>query len=533
MATNTLPMNKVREIIKLLETGMKERAIARAVVRSRSAVRYVKQQATVARVSYDMASKMDDETLKAHIYPARQEKPTRKIELDKMLPDIVQKLGKKHETLEHLWEKYRENNLDGYQYSRFCHYVSLWIKQDDVCMALHHEYGDMMFVDFAGKKLHIIDRLTGEKKEVEVFIAVLPASQYTYVECRMSQAIEDWIPANENAIRFYGGAPAGIVPDCLKSAVTKAHRYESEKNPQYKQFADYYDTVILPARPYHPKDKALAENTVNNVYRYIYPRILEQDYYSLGELNAALLELVKKYNKRIMKAYGCSRQELFESHEQAVLKALPRMRYEFKKYQAPRSVSYSVYVFLKEDKHYYSIPMRHRRKKISIFYTSSTVELHCNNIRIAVHKREKGIKRFTTNPDHIPKRHQEYLKWNPQTLTAWASSTGEHVCKIVKSIIEQSRHPFEAIRSCLYILSLSKKYGNVRLESACKRALRFGALSGSKIERILKNNSDLLPDEQQTFEDLPEHENIRGSEYYDRIPIFSESAGKTASVEGL
>ena len=400
-------------------------------------------------------------------------------------------------------------------------------------MALHHEYGDMLFVDFAGSKLHYIDRLTGEKVPTEVFVAVLPASQHTYVECCLTQRMEDWIPVNENAMRFFNGSPRALVPDCLKSAVTKPHRYESIRNPQYEQFAQYYNTVILPARPRHPRDKALVEISVNNIYRYIYPRILERDYYSLNELNAALIELVHKYNSRIMKAYGCSRCELFESYEQKELIPLPDRRYEFKKYQAPRFVSYGVYVFLSEDKHYYSIPLRHKLKKISIFYTHRTVEMHCDNVRIAIHPRERGPIRFTTNPDHIPEKHREYLKWTPERLTQWAESVGESTGRTVKTIIEKAGHPFEATRSCLYILSLSKRYDPVRLEKACARALRFGALNGSKIENILKKNMENLPDEQQIFEDIPEHENIRGSDYYDQISDLFEGVQKMTSVEAL
>jgi transposase len=511
MTSRTITMQKTREIIRLLESGLKEREVARAVNKSRTPVKNISSRIAASGLTHSKASLLSDDELKEYIYPTSQEEKESKADvLKKHLPEYLKKLNKKYENKLHLWELYLKEHPDGLQYSQFCHYLYQHAKKSDVCMALHHEYGDMLFVDFAGDPLFYTNQLTGEKIKADVFLAMLPASQYTYVECTPNQKMENWLSVNENALRYFGGVPKAIVPDCCKTAVTKAHKYESQKNPQYVQFAEHYNTVILPARPLHPRDKALVENAVNNVYRYIYPRILEREYYSLSELNEAVSILLKAYNERKMRAYDCSRIELYDSYERETMSELPVISFEYKQYQPPRSVSYGVYIYLKEDKHYYSIPHRYVKEKCDIYYNQRSVELFCSNKRVAIHRREAGINRFTTDEKHLLEKHRSYLKWSPEKLLSWAGSYGKNTKHVIDTILNKAKHPMEGVRSSLYVMSLSKRFPVSRVEKACKRALSFGTVNGKKIENILVKGLDAQEDEQLVFDDsLPDHDNIR------------------------
>lgn len=304
--------------------------------------------------------------------------------------------------------------------------------------------------------------------------------------------------------------PKGIVPDCAKTVVKTAHRYESEINPQYNQFAEHYNTLIIPARPMHPKDKALVENAVNCIYRYVFPILGEQKYYSLLELNMALDRTMNLLNDRKMQKYGCSRRSLFEMYEKNTLKALPEHLFEFKKYQAPVKPTCASHIWLREDKHYYSIPYRYMHQKCSIFYTNRTVEAYCDNIRIAVHSREYGIGKSTTVIEHMPPKYCEAAKWTPERISEWAENSGESIGIVVNQIFSMAKHPFLSLRTCLGIMSLLKKFGASRLNNACKRIISYGHVGSMRqLERILIKGLDSFPDEQATFSDLPQHNNIR------------------------
>ena len=504
-------MQKTREIIRLLESNINERKIARAVKKSRTAIRRVKEKIDEAKISWECAKNLSNDELKKLIYPTdNQESGSKSSTLKQLIPEYLKKLNRKHENKLHLWELYKRDYPEGLQYSQFCYYLLQHLKTNEVSLPLHHAYGDTLFVDFAGDCLFYNDGFSEEKIAAQVFIAILPASQYTFAVCTTDQKMENWLMANKKALDFFGGVPNAIVPDCCKTAVNKAHVYESEKNPQYVQFAEHYDTVIFPARPAHPKDKALVENAVNNIYRYIYPRIQEQVYYSLDELNEQLNVLLEKYNSRIMRAYDCSRKDLFESYEKKELKPLPVQHYEYRCFQPPRTPSYGMYVYFKEDKHYYSIPVKNRAEKCSIYYTNRHIEIYCDNKRIASHNRVKGVNRFTTNENHYTERHKQYLKWTPERLLNWSKNIGKSTFTVIDSILKKAKYPMEGVRSALYIMSLSRSYNSFRLENACKRALLFDSLNGTRIENILKKGLDLKQDNQQFFDEpLPFHQNIR------------------------
>jgi transposase len=506
-------MKKIREIIRLKqECGLSRRKISRAVRISRPVVAQYITDIVSAGLSYDEIKDMPDDDLLEILESDKKSRNERYDKLSKKFEYYVKELKRTGVTLATLFEEYIEENPEGYSYSRFCYHYQVWKDCSQISMHMEHKAGDKLFVDFTGKKLKVTDRITGSEKEVETFVAVLGASQLTYVEATMSQKKEDWIIANRNALHYIGGVPKAIVPDCLKSAVTKSDWYEPEINPEYFDFARHYGTAILPARPYRPKDKALVEGAVRIVYSWIFARLRDRIFYSIEELNEAIREELERYNAKPMQRIKKSRRELFEEIEKSELAPLPSEKYEIRKYDN-RKVAFDYHVYLKEDQHYYSVPYRFRHRRVDVFYTERIVEIFHKNVRIAIHERVGTINKYTTLPEHMPPNHQWMNDWNPEKLVRWAEKIGPEVKEMVKSVLARRDHPEQSYRSCLGILNLEKKYGDIRLNKACSRALYYSHYSCRGVRDILKNNLEDIQEE-TLFSKLPEHENIRGNQYY-------------------
>jgi len=414
-----------------------------------------------------------------------------------------------------MWREYYEKNPDGLKSSQFCNLYRKWSKKVNPVMHMNHKAGDKLFIDYAGKTLEIVDKETGEIREVQFFVAILGASQYTYAEASMSQKKEDFIVSVENALHFYGGVPAAIVPDNLKSAVTKSSRFEPTLNETFHDFAEHYETTILPARAYKPRDKSLAEGAVKILYRRIYPSVKGKTFYSLKELNKAIWECLEKHNNAKLTGRPTSRLQLFNEDEKHKLAPLPVNRYEIKQI-AVVTVMQNGHVSLSKDKHYYSVPYQYLRKKVKIVFTKSTVEIYHKYIRIALHKRDPRPYRYTTIKEHLASTHQFVTDWTPQRFIDWADSIDEYVKEFIIHLLDRGRHPEQAYKSCMGVLSFAKKVGNERLSNACKRALDHHVFNYRIIDNILKRGLDKIEEEDNTKQDpeLPFHKNIRGNKYY-------------------
>jgi transposase len=431
-----------------------------------------------------------------------------------LFPAIEKELKRKGVTRQLLWKEYKTNHPDGVGLSQFKHYFSQWKAQVNPTMHMEHKAGDKLYVDFAGDKLEIINEQTGEVKPVEVFVAILGASQLTYVEAVMTQQKEDFIFACENALHYCGGVPAAIVPDNLKSAVSKSSKYEPTLNETFADFAEHYGTAILPARAYRPRDKALVENAVRIIYTRIYVKVKRQQYFTLQDLNAAILTALEEHNNAPLRGRNYSRRQQFNEVERNVLMPLPELRYELKKHQYA-TVAKNGHVGLSADKHYYSVPYRFIGKKVKLLYSRSSVEIFYNYERIALHERTKSAYRYTTEKDHMASTHRFVSEWTPERFTSWAASIHEDVRLYVLKVLDRKQHPEQAYKSCMGILGFAKKVGNDRLIKACQRALGYGAYNYKTIQKILERELDLrdAPDETDQLQ-MPFHDNIRGENYY-------------------
>jgi transposase len=505
-------MKKIRELIRLYEVAnLSQRAISRTLGISRPVVSEYISKIRKAGLDYKTINTMDDDTLLQTITDTVRVKNDRYNTLREQFDTISKELQRPGVTLERLWHEYRQQHPDGYSYTQFCYHYQVWRNSSELTMHIPHKAGDKMFVDFAGKKLEIIDKHTGEVKEVEVFIAVLGASQYTYVEAVASQKKHDWIKVNQNAFYFFEGVPQAIVPDCLKSAVQKSNPYEPDINPEYADFARHHQTTILPARPNRPKDKALVEGAVRIVYTRIYAALRNQIFHSIPELNNAIHRELKTYNAIPMQKLNTSRKQLFDEIETKALNALPTEKYEIRTFKSLKA-QFNYHIYLSEDKHYYSVPYRYRAKQLTVIFTDSSVEIFYKNNRIAIHKRNRTPNGYSTITEHMPKQHQQYGDWSPQRFKNWAAKIGPHVETVINTILSAKKHPEQAYKTCMGILKLATKYDNSRLNSACEKAIEFDYISYKGIKYILEKNLDNY--QQELFQSHPDHNNIRGQHYY-------------------
>jgi len=507
-------VEKIREILRLnQELKFSIRQIAEATQVSKTSVGEFLAEYRRSGLSYKDAQKMNDTEL-AEVFEKRNKTSNPMYEaLSKELPYYEKELARVGVTLYLLWEEYKERNPDGFSYSRFCHHYRMWESKLKVGMHIEHKAGDLIYADFTGKKMHYTDPDTGELIPMEIFITILGASQLIYVEAVKSQKLEDWIRANENGWRYYGGATRGICPDNLKSAVTKACKYEPLLNETYDDLARHYNTVILPTRPAKPKDKALAENAVRIVYQRIFAKLRNQTFFSLIELNEAIWEELENVNNAPFQRRDISRRQLFNEIEKNQLQPLPKERYETRKFQVSK-VEFNHHIYLKEDKHYYSVTYQYTGQKVKTLYTDRMVEIYKDNVRIALHKRNRRRYGYTTEKSHMPPEHQFVAGWNPERFIKWASQMGGSVKTFIEQLLESKEHPQQAFKSCMGVLQLSKGYKPKDLETVCNRALEYNCISFKFIKNSLKNNIHKTEAENPVEIKLPFHKNIRGNENY-------------------
>ena len=513
MKRKRISMEKLREILRLSEVSKSScREIATALNISKTVVSQYIAEFKEAKLSYLDIQNISDSDLFERLGRKKRQSEKYRI-LESYFSYFVIELKRTGVTLYLLWQEYIAKHPDGYGHSQFGYHFQVWRQADKATMHLEHKAGDKCFVDFSGQKLSIVDIKTGEVEEVEVFIAILAASQKTYVEALQSQESYNFIKANENAFAKFGGVTAAIVPDNLKSAVTRPSKYEPDINFQYLSFATHYNTIILPARSGKSKDKALVEGMVKIIYQRVFAPLRNEVFYSLSELNFAIKVLTDKHNNTPFQRLGISRNELFDQIEEEALRPLPAQRYEFKKYGYLK-VAFNYHIYLSEDIHYYSVPYRFISKKVKVIYTQESVEIFHNNLRIAYHKRNREKGAYSTVDEHMPSSHRYYASWSPERITGWAAKVGPDVEKMVDEILKAKKHPEQAFKVCLGIISLEKKYGPPRVNQACKRALSYELYSYKSVKNILEKGLDSIKEESYQEMTLPIHANIRGANYY-------------------
>lgn len=505
-------MRKIREVLRLHHgCGLSKRQIAPIVGIGTTTVFDYLSRARRAGLSWPLAEGLCDEGLERLLFPASAGRSTEpRAQPD--WPTIHRELRRKSVTLRLLWEEYRATAPQGYGYSQFCELYRRWTGRLSPTMRQQHVAGERLFVDFAGQTVEVVNPLTGEITDAQIFIAALGASSYTYARAVASQSLPDWISAHVEAFAYFGGVTAQLVCDNLKAGVTKPCRWEPALNPTYREMAEHYRTAIVPTRVRKPRDKAKVEAAVLVVERWILARLRNRKFFSLAELNRAIAELLEDLNSRVMRHIGESRRELFERLDGPALRALPETDYEYAEWRIARvGIDYHVEV----QKHFYSVPYRLLRQRVEIRIAAQSVEIFHKGKRVALHRRERRANRHTTIAEHMPSRHRRYADWTHERVLREAEATGPNCQALVEIIFRERKHPEQGFRSCVGILRLAKTYGPERLEAACERALEIGGRSYSSINSILKNRLDRQAKPEPAGEQPPtSHGNIRGPGYY-------------------
>lgn len=511
-------MTQYREILRLYQHGISQRSIALTCKCSRNTVSAVLKRAKAASLQWPLESKTDTE-LEALLFPEKQ-----KQESTRRAPDyekVSQELNRNGVTLKLLWMEYcedcRQARQQPFMYSQFCYHFQQYAAKNRATMHIPRKPGDSIEVDWAGDKLYIVDRDTGEASAAYLFVGVLPFSMYAYAEACPRMDMESWIQAHVNMFRYFGGSAVMLVPDNLKTGVDHTQDWFTPQiNRIYQELAEHYNTVVMPARVRRPKDKPGAEGTVGVVSTRIIAALRNRKFFTIHELNQAIREKLEMHNTEPFTKREGSRSSVFQDQEKAFLQKLPTAPFELAQWKVA-TVQYNYHISV--DKMQYSVPYEYIKQKVDVRLTKNTVEVFFNQNRIASHRRLYGHPgQYSTVEAHMPEEHQQYLKWDGNRFIQWAEKIGPSTAATVRSILSAHKIEQQGYRSCMGLLKLADKYSIGRLENACARALSFTPQPSYKsVKNILVTGQDKLVTAKNEKKDTSsQYGYVRGAAYYGR-----------------
>jgi len=510
MASRRISVRKIKEILKLKwDEGLSNRQIAISCNVSPSTVSDLVQRAAHANLSWPSVQQIPDEDLENMLYvKIGSRKP------DHMMPDwqkVHKELMMPGVTLRLLWWEYKETHPDGFQYSQFCYHYRQWARHLSVVMRQTHKAGEKLFVDWAGQTVPIYDRTTGASTDAYLFVAVLGVSNYTFAYLFPSMVLPNWISAHCLAFEFLGGTTAIVVPDNLKTGVTKSNYYDPDLNPTYADLARHYGVVVLPTRVRRPNDKAKVEQGVLHAERWILAALRHYKFFSVDEANQATAEKLEILNTKPFQKLDGSRTSWFLEIDKPALKPLPKTRYEFRQWK--RTTVHMDY-HVEFDKRFYSVPYKLVGKTVEILATQNMIAIYYKGERVATHRLLNGPKQHSTDLQHMPASHRAYATRNPEEMAIEASKIGPHAKSWVHSVFETCLHPEQGYRMVAGMLSLLKTYQPEQVDKACQRAIKYEAFSYRSLKSILDKGLEGLALTTLDYSPLPEHENVRGAQYY-------------------
>jgi transposase len=508
-------MRKLREILRLKWVAQRShREVARSLGVSAGAVASAVSRAKLRALTWEAVCGLDDDGLERLLYGPTAAEVGDDARPEPDLAWVHRELRGPGVTLELLHVEYLAAHPTGLRYSAFCARYRAWQARQRRSMRQVHRAGEKAFVDYAGQHPTLVDPATGEVVPVELFVAVLGASNYTFAEATRTQQIADWIGSHVRAAEYFGGVPQLWIPDQLRTGVTAPCRYEPGVQRTYAEWAAHYQTVVLPARPAKPRDKAKVEVAVQVAERWILARLRHTVFFDLASLNARIAELLEDLNTRPMKGYGGqSRRTLFERYDRPALTPLPAERFVHGDWvRAKVNIDYHIDI----DRHYYSVPFRLIHEEVEARVRATTVEVFHRGTRVWVHARSVVPGRHTTIAEHMPQAHRAHAEWTPSRLIRWGGTIGSATATLVEQILASRPHPEQGYRSCLGLLRLAKQSGPTRLDAACARAHAAGARSYRHVDAILKHGLDRQTtlDLPPATRPLPAHANVRGPAYY-------------------
>ncbi len=518
---------KLRDIKKIIHLHHKAhlslREIERVMKTPKSTIaNYIARFNNSGMTLDDIEARSEDE-IYAALFPEESKRPKQR--LRKRLPDLVKMdlaLKEKYVTRELLWKEYVDLFPDThYGYTHFCNLYRAWKKRVSITMRVSHKAGEKMFMDYSGVRWHIIDKNTGEAIDVEIFVAALGASGYTFAEASLDQTKPSVITSTIHAFEYFGGLTELIVPDNMKTAVTKADKYEPVINDTFQDMADHYGVLVLPARPYRAKDKPKVELSVKLVQRWILARLRHLVFFTLAELNQAIAVLLDDLNHRVIRRYGKSRYQLYLDLDKPALKPLPAQRYLYREFkQCKVNIDYHVEL----EGSFYSVPYQLAGERVSAIYTADSVELFHHNRRIALHVRLYQRGAYSTKEEHMASAHRIYGTWSPSRLISWGGSFGCYTQKLIEGILAAKPHPEMGFRSCMGILTMAKHHTDSQaIELTSKKMIELKLCKVAHFKEILKTKSYMDPAGNTIPLFPPDHKNLRGKHFYqDNLSLQGE-----------
>jgi len=520
-------MRQIREVLRLHEECSRtQREIAVAVGLSKGAVGTYLDRARSAGLTWALARDMTDHDVEARLFhDLGAHEPAARAPVDFVW--LHREMRRKGVTLQLLWGEYAEGVRSAgggarpYQYSQFCEAYATWRRTLSPTMRQTHRAGEKLFLDYSGKRPELVDPETGEVREVELFVAVMGASSFTYVEATLTQRLPDFIGSVVRALEFLTAVPEMLVPDQLRSAVSKPCRYEPEINATFAELGRHYGCAIIPARPRKPRDKAAVEAGVQLAQRWILACLRHERFHSLAALNARIRELLDRLNARTFQKREGSRRTAFETIDCPAMKALPARRFELGEWKLGLSVGIDYCIAF--DHRIYSVPVALMGKHVDVRATATMVEVFHDSVRVALHERSHGPKGHATiDPAHRPTSHREYGDWPPERMITWGRSMGLSVGELIETMLTKGARPELRYRAALGVLRLGKTYGHERLNAACRRALELRSPSYRSVAGILKHGLDRVvpaaarPTTTPTTTTPTARDEVRGGHYFDR-----------------
>lgn len=530
MVAKAITTQMIKQLLLMLHQGKGIKPTACALGISKNTVKRYLSLIESHHLDISELLSMDSCILESYFDQLNNRSPDQSLaELFLLFPSYEQQLKEAGKTLLFIWEhSYKPTHPQGYSYSQFCFYHREYLRGQLASLHIVETPGERMYMDYAGKKLSYVDRSTGEVIPCEFYVALLGHSQFTYAEASRSQQKACFITSTVHALSYFDGVPKAMVPDNLKSAVTKASNYQAEINDTFLDMASYYGCEVDPARSLHPQDKAVVERAVNILYTRVYAELSKETFFSLEDLNKAIRACVDVHNDTRFQRKDTTRRRLYLEEEKMHLRPLPGEPYSLRAYKTLK-VQKNNYIFFSPDGHYYSVPCQFIGLDVKVSYTDKEISVYYAGERVAVHLRTYTKGQYTTVPEHLPKEHQMVAGWSNEYFSKWGHQLHLSIGQYLDRLLDRHTYPQTAYKQCLGIVNYAERahVSIERLATACQMGLEAGIYSYNYIDRVLRGKRDLYyleakkAEEEKTQEPVVEHQNIRGKDYYKEL--FNQS----------
>ncbi len=518
MAGKAKTMSQIKQLLRLRQQGHGKKKIAGILRIGINTVRTYLRKLEGLDEDIETLLALEDPVLNARFHAGNPSyKEERYGQLKDDLGHYHKELNRKGVTKQLLWEEYREAHPQGYSHSQFCYHLYQYSKASKPTLPLTHLAGEKLLIDYAGDTIAYIDPDTGEVIDCQVFVASLAYSDYCFAMAVRSQNVNDFIYALSCCLNTLGGVPKALVPDNLKAAVIKPDLYEPRINQALEDFANHYNTTVVPARVRRPQDKAGVEKQVSIIYNRIYARLRKRQFLSLQELNEAFAEKVKQHNQTRKQKLDYCREEKFLAEEKHLLAPLPLHAYEMKQYREYKA-GVNNHIYLGQDGHYYSVPYTLIGQQLKVVYTRSKVSIYYNGQCVAMHARCYSRGHYTTVKEHLCSAHQHYISRSPEYYLDMAAKKSGTLRQLFDLLFQQNRYPEQQYRTCDGLLRLQRNNDADKFEKACRVAIDNQCYSYRFVENILKNNM-AETEKNSSPESLPQHQNIRGKSYFEQTQM--------------